>query len=247
MSPASRYRAPRSIAGWSATASPFGPGGVRRGRLRGGPVGWCTCAVLQRRSGKPCAHRQVSARTAQSGCAGLPRGRQAGFDRSRSDRIGCPSSRADGRPGHGRPWIVPGEPEFVGCRHSPLVTSRPARAAPGRGTHGRPRPGSRPIRPLPSSRVSTTGAACAPASIGRTSTSATNARPVPRPSGRAGADGSAGRAARRPPRSRDWPGRSVGRGTGGRAGVGVDRPTCRRRHQSSRNAPRSSASRATAP
>ena len=169
--------------------------------------------------------------------AGAPRARRAsGFERSRSDRIGRPSGVAS-RTGQGTRdgRVVPGEAELVGAvvlvRHEVESSS---------GSSAR-KPWATPVgittqSSAPSSRVSTTGADRPPSSSGRTSTSATNARPLgDDPVGRAGAGGGGGRGGRRPPRSRGWPGRS-----GSACGAPVSRRQRRNAdaRQSSRNEPR---------
>ena len=121
-----------------------------------------------------------------------------GFAASRSDRIGRPSgvpastgqATADGR-------VVPGEAELVGA--VVLVRDEVDSSS---GSRAR-KPWATPVgmttqSSAPSSRVSTTAAAPDPSSSGRTSTSATNARPARHdPVGRAGGDGGGGRAGRR--------------------------------------------------
>ena len=114
----------------------------------------------------------------------LPRagGHQLGQRRVRAVAVGqdraAVGRRGDRRPRHADGRVVPGEARARRGRRTRSSRGRAARAARGRGSRGRRRPGSRPSRRRASSRVSTTGAARVPASTGRTSTSATNARPA---------------------------------------------------------------------
>ena len=167
------------------------------------PSGSRWCRVTGRSGGVRVRRRSWRRRTTRSASGGLAA--------SRSERIGRPSGVAvEHWPGHRDRGVVPGEAELV--RAVVLVgdqideLERLDREEPV-GDPGRDR---RPTRPPPSSRVSTSGRGPVPSSSGRTSTSATSARP-------AGDDPEVVLApvemepaedARRP-RSTGWPGRSV--------------------------------------